>query len=590
MKKFYLTNLIFLLVMFNLSSQNLLLEENFDYPVGTQLVGTNGWTQQGTTTTNPITVESGNLSYPSYVSSNIGNYVTINNSGQDAYKAFASQNSGTVYCAFLVNVSDAQTTGDYFFAFEPSPGNTTYTGRLFIQKDASSSNFAFGISKGTETAVYTNFDYSLNTTYLVVVKYEMIAGSQNDVISVFINPTLSSEPLSPTVSTTGGSTGDPSALEAILLRQGALTSAPTLKIDGIRVATTWNEAVKEASHEAEILSFTIPNQISSTINSLDATVDVVMPYGTDLTNLVPTITISAGATISPASGVAQDFTNSVVYTVTAEDGINVKNWTVSVTTESPTYITLVEWTFPNNPDDSIADGGISANLDKIITCTASGGVSYNASGATTMSARATGWDNGADSKYWRVDFTTAGYKDIILSSKQRSSSTGPRDFRIQYMINNDGNWLDVPNSGITCGDNWTSGVVNEMMLPAQCNNKQLVSIRWIMSSNTSVNGGTVASTGASRIDDIIVKGIEIPVFAEIIDNEEITIYPNPTIDILYINSNSSITKVNIITLEGKTISTKIENKSINISNLKSGIYIIDIETPSKSQRLYFVKQ
>jgi hypothetical protein len=111
-----------------------------------------------------------------------------------------------------------------------------------------------------------------------------------------------------------------------------------------------------------------------------------------------------------------------------------------------------------------------------------------------------------------------------------------------------------------------------------------------MSSNTSVNGGTVASTGASRIDDIIVKGIEIPVFAEIIDNEEITIYPNPSIDVLYINSNSSITKVNIITLEGKTISTKIENRSINISNLKSGIYIIDIETPSKSHRLYFVKQ
>jgi len=50
------------------------------------------------------------------------------------------------------------------------------------------------------------------------------------------------------------------------------------------------------------------------------TVTVNVPEDTDVTALVPAITVSASATVNPASGVAQDFTNPVNYTVTAEDG------------------------------------------------------------------------------------------------------------------------------------------------------------------------------------------------------------------------------------------------------------------------------
>ena len=678
MNRVYFFTILFLISLLTKFSwgQNLLLEENFDYPSGTLLVGTNGWIEQGTSSTNVLTIQTGNLSYPSYLSSNIGNYLPIANTGQDAYKPFTSQNSGSVYCAFLVNVSDAQTTGDYFFAFQPSAGSTNFTARFFIKKDASN-NLAFGISKGTEAAVYTNFDYSLNTTYLVVVKYEMIAGSQNDIISVFINPTIpGNEPQTPTISTNGGTTNDATAIATVLIRQGNTTNAPTLFIDGIRVATTWDEAVKTFSSEAEILSFNIPNQISSTINSQNATVNVVMPFGTDLTNLTPTITISAGATISPQSGVAQNFTNPVQYTVTAQNGttkiwtvtvttqlnneaeiltfnipnqvsstINSQNatvnvimpygtdlsnltptitisagatinpqsgvaqnftnpvqytvtaqngttkiWTVTVVHDNPVYVTLVEWTFPNNPDDSLADGGIPANLDKIITCTASGTPVYNVAGATTSAARATGWDNGADNKYWRVDFTTQGYMMIQFSSKQRSSSTGPKDFKVQYMINNDNNWIDVPNSTVTVADNFTSGVLNNIDLPVACENKALVSLRWIMTSNTSVNGSTVASAGASRIDDIIVKGVEIPlnVFSNK-ENVSLLVYPNPAYNIINIETNSKIVEAHILTLDGKIIKTSTQS-SIYIGDLSNGLYLIKVMTENQIQTIRFVKQ
>lgn len=69
-----------------------------------------------------------------------------------------------------------------------------------------------------------------------------------------------------------------------------------------------------------------------TVNDV-STVTVYYLEGTqqpqDFASLKPTIELSAGATISPASGVAQDFTNPVEYTVTAEDGTT-KIYTVTV--------------------------------------------------------------------------------------------------------------------------------------------------------------------------------------------------------------------------------------------------------------------
>jgi len=41
-----------------------------------------------------------------------------------------------------------------------------------------------------------------------------------------------------------------------------------------------------------------------------------------------------GATVIPASGVSRDFTNPVPYTVTAEDGITIQEWVVTVTQDA----------------------------------------------------------------------------------------------------------------------------------------------------------------------------------------------------------------------------------------------------------------
>ena len=64
-----------------------------------------------------------------------------------------------------------------------------------------------------------------------------------------------------------------------------------------------------------------------------STISVSVPYGTTLANATPSIMVSPGASVSPASGVPQDFTQPVIYTVTAADSTT-QEYTVAITVEA----------------------------------------------------------------------------------------------------------------------------------------------------------------------------------------------------------------------------------------------------------------
>ncbi|MFZ4773744.1 MAG: LamG-like jellyroll fold domain-containing protein [Terrimicrobiaceae bacterium] len=59
--------------------------------------------------------------------------------------------------------------------------------------------------------------------------------------------------------------------------------------------------------------------VTGVINEASKTIALTVPYGTNLTALVPTIR-HTGASVLPNTGIAQDFTNPVTYTVKAVDG------------------------------------------------------------------------------------------------------------------------------------------------------------------------------------------------------------------------------------------------------------------------------
>jgi len=75
---------------------------------------------------------------------------------------------------------------------------------------------------------------------------------------------------------------------------------------------------------------------AATVNDGAGTVTISVPYGTDRSSLAPSITISGGAVVSPGSAVSVDFSSGAVqYTVTAEDGVTEKVYSVTVAEDAP---------------------------------------------------------------------------------------------------------------------------------------------------------------------------------------------------------------------------------------------------------------
>lgn len=107
----------------------------------------------------------------------------------------------------------------------------------------------------------------------------------------------------------------------------------------------WTVSVSSIpSNSADFFAFSVQNQISSDINQVNHTVSIVIPFGSKIDSLIATYTTSPGSAVSvnsviQVSGVTiNDFTSSLIYNVTAEDGITIINWTVTVNYESYIYL------------------------------------------------------------------------------------------------------------------------------------------------------------------------------------------------------------------------------------------------------------
>ena len=96
--------------------------------------------------------------------------------------------------------------------------------------------------------------------------------------------------------------------------------------DGVK-QTVVIKVVSGKSSEKKILAFSfaaLSPVVQATIDGNAYKITAGVPNSTDLTKLIPTIGLSPKATISPSSGISQNFTNTVIYTVTAEDGSSQK--------------------------------------------------------------------------------------------------------------------------------------------------------------------------------------------------------------------------------------------------------------------------
>lgn len=115
-------------------------------------------------------------------------------------------------------------------------------------------------------------------------------------------------------------------------------------IVAISVGLIFFSSCKKESSEKQIISFVFEDlnpPVAGTISQ--NTIEATVPNSTDVTNLKPNITISDKASINPSSGSPQDFTSSVQYIVTAEDG-SIAGYTVKVKIEGDKDFYTINWT------------------------------------------------------------------------------------------------------------------------------------------------------------------------------------------------------------------------------------------------------
>ena len=249
------------------------LAESFDYAEG-NLYGNGKWVKYGKKTTAPIQVAKSPLTFAGYQDNAAGNAVRLTKeSGEYCQVLFRDKGTdaakGTVYYSALVNVSELP-SGSRTAAFMALTGANSLDATKFgdaeagsegagLFAQASGEGFKLGVSRNVanlgnvKTSVaWADEECALGTTYLVVVKYEIVDGADNDRISLWINPAKGDAEPAASVVADEESAESLADVRGIELRQGSSSVAktPVAVIDEVRVASTWDEIFTPAKTDA----------------------------------------------------------------------------------------------------------------------------------------------------------------------------------------------------------------------------------------------------------------------------------------------------------------------------------------------------
>ncbi|MEY2701862.1 MAG: hypothetical protein RLY43_495, partial [Bacteroidota bacterium] len=401
MRKIY----FLLTCLISVTSFGQIFSEDFNY-ADNALLSANGWTAFSGGGSNAVDVGASNgLTYAGYSGTTgftgtvVGNAARLDNTGEDVNKNFStSVTSGSLYYTFLVNV----TSGDSgYFAGLLSSG-TTFSNRVYVKPSTTTGKINFGLSN-TSTGVYatTPTDFDLNTTYLIIVKYDITTtGNASMWIKSTGIPATEAAAGTPEVTTSGTV---PASASGFFLRQYLATQ--NITIDGIRIYSTWFNAApcslvlntETRSCDATTLSLdtyttTIPftgggtatytlSATSGTISgdnpSTSTTGNIIISGVTEGTN--NTLTISGGCSIVKTITAPEckpvntlPFTDSFPYTV--GNSLNgEQKWSILNTGDNIVTATgNLNYTGLTSSGNSITFGGAGAESKTLFTNTTTG--------------------------------------------------------------------------------------------------------------------------------------------------------------------------------------------------------------------------
>ena len=354
--------------------------------------------------------------------------------------------------------------------------------------------------------------------------------------------------------------------------------------------------VSENLSTKEITSFRFNGLNPPVVGTIDQnaqTIELTVPYGTNVTNLVPTIA-HIGASVNPPSGTASNFSSPQNYTVTAQNG-STKTYTVTVTVELNNSKDITSFKFSGiNPEVTgtinentqtidlvVPDGTDLTNLVPTIVHTGDGinppsGVANDFSSPQDYTVTA---ENGTIKTY-TVNVTEAGDSKNITSFK--FSDLNPEVIgvidqvaqTIELIIPYGTNATNLVPTIVHTGDsiNPPSGVANDFSSPQTYT---------VTALNSSIKVYTVTVNIASSINEMEL-------------NNAFEIYPNPVSDKVFVKqaTHSKIAHITIINKNGKVVkSFNISEKihSFDVEDLVPGIYFIKAETEKGSSVKKIVK-
>ena len=236
-----------------------MLTENFEYTLG-NLYQQGGWLKYSTQAASPVQVVDEALTYPGYQETAVGKSVKLEQvaSGQDMMIPFTSTaiTSGKVYASALVKVNAVADDVYFFVLLQPTSAGIVdgkapvENARLLASKCDTEGKFVFKISRNSATLFETTGEYELGGTYLVVMSYEFVDGTKNDIIRLWVNPVTSGAEPEPTIAINSAThTGaDMTKIQGLELRQGssATKTGPAVVVDAIHVGTAWGDLFDSA--------------------------------------------------------------------------------------------------------------------------------------------------------------------------------------------------------------------------------------------------------------------------------------------------------------------------------------------------------
>ncbi len=229
------------------------------------------------------------------------------------------------------------------------------------------------------------------------------------------------------------------------------------------------------------------------------------------------IDASTGA-ITVAGALDYETLDSYALTVQAHDGTDSTSATVTITINDlneAVVEVLAAWDASNMNDYDFQESfpvtaSTIENAGQLLTMTFDQGTTFtynyfhDANGITYLHGN---WGTAADSVSWLTQVNTTGYRDIKVSSKQRSgvNDNGPGEFKLQYSLDSLA-WVDVVSNIIVANSEWTTGEVMEEPLPVACENQPAVYLRWLVKTSIAADGTPYSQYTYNAIDDIAVIG------------------------------------------------------------------------------------